>query len=83
MAVECMGAGVTNSIVWPDGVENAATAFCLMVEDPHFRDEAGFDYRLQSDSPCVEAGATVWAAGMQDLYGNPTNHLSAGGYRCL
>ena len=39
--------------------------------DPRFVDAANGNYRLSSDSPCINAGANSYAVGETDLDGNP------------
>ena len=48
-----------------------------MFADPRFADAAGGDYSLASDSPAVDAGAFIAAAGTTDLAGQP--RAQAGG----
>jgi Immunoglobulin domain/Regulator of chromosome condensation (RCC1) repeat/Immunoglobulin I-set domain/NHL repeat len=56
----------TNSCTTPDpgGVGNTTN-------DPAFVDYAGGDYRLQFNSPCINAGANTFVAGAVDLDGAP------------
>ncbi len=48
----------------PGGIGN-------VTNDPQFVDAAAGDYRLQSISPCIDAGANAFVSGTTDLDGNP------------
>ena len=48
----------------PPGEENIA-------RDPRFADAANGDFRLQENSPCVNAGLNLLAVGTTDVDGNP------------
>ena len=80
------GGTVLNSIVWSnlngnvDGADEAVFAYtCIdpapegtvvFAYDPRFVDWVGRDYRLASNSPCVEQGLNAgWMAGAADLVG--------------
>ena len=56
----------TNSCTMPDpgGTGNIAS-------DPLFADAAAGNYRLQSNSPCLDAGNNAYVAGTTDLDGSP------------
>ncbi len=56
----------TNSCTTPDpgGTGNIA-------DDPLFADAAAGDYRLQTNSPCLDAGDNAFVQGATDLDGNP------------
>jgi hypothetical protein len=61
------GGTFQNSCTWPDpgGVGN-------ITNDPQFVDAAAGDYRLQSNSPCINTGINQdWMIGATDLDGNP------------
>lgn len=46
--------------------------------DPLFVDALAGDYRLQSDSPCLNAGTNLpWMSAATDLAGNPRIHFGA------
>lgn len=54
-----------------------------LVAFPKFADEAGGDFRLLGDSPCIDAGSDANAAGDSDLWGNTRvqgAHVDIGAY---
>ena len=64
---------VTYTCLWPEqeGVEASETAH-VIVADPLFVNAAADDYRIQSLSPCRNAGKNgTWDATSLDLDGNP------------
>ena len=64
--VNYIGSVFTSSCAWPlpSGVGNISNA-------PLFIDPLNGNYRLQSSSPCINAGNNAYAAGTTDLDGNP------------
>lgn len=48
----------------PDGTGN-------ITNDPQFVDAAGGDYRLSTNSPCIDRGVNIHVQGTTDLDGNP------------
>ncbi|MCX6994207.1 MAG: right-handed parallel beta-helix repeat-containing protein [Kiritimatiellaeota bacterium] len=61
----------TNCCTSPDIVSAFATAVNTITNDPLFINTATNDFRLQPDSPCINAGVNrEWMEGAQDYYGN-------------
>ncbi|MCX6992134.1 MAG: right-handed parallel beta-helix repeat-containing protein [Kiritimatiellaeota bacterium] len=59
----------TNCCTSPQIVSANATAVNTITNDPRFVNNAT-DFRLQSDSPCINAGVNRgWMEGVRDLYG--------------
>ncbi|MCX6992668.1 MAG: right-handed parallel beta-helix repeat-containing protein [Kiritimatiellaeota bacterium] len=60
----------TNCCTSPSIVTNTATEVNTVTNDPRFVNNAT-DFRLQSDSPCINAGVNrAWMEGANDCYGN-------------
>ena len=70
-----------NSVIYPDGVFASTVRYSLTVTlkegagniagDPRFMDSAAGDWRLMSNSPCINVGTSQeWMTGSLELIGN-------------
>ncbi|MCX6992889.1 MAG: hypothetical protein NT011_07070 [Kiritimatiellaeota bacterium] len=61
----------TNCLTSPNIVHACASAVNTITNDPRYVNAATGDFRLQSDSPCINAGVNRdWMEGARDFYGN-------------
>jgi hypothetical protein len=66
---DCYQCTLTNCCT-PSLVNNGVPVNCI-TNPPAFVDMADGNYRLQTGSPCIDAGTNVYAPGSVDLDGNP------------
>jgi hypothetical protein len=52
-------------------LEQPTSGFGNITNDPVFVNPAGADYRLNSNSPCINTGNNAYVSGTNDLDGNP------------
>ena len=60
----------TSIFVTASNFYNAKLTNCW-TSDPRFANQAGGDYHLQSNSPCINAGNNIYVSTANDLDGNP------------
>ncbi len=73
----CISSLNTGSAITGDGGSRQTVA-CYFGDDPKFVDPENGDYRIATDSPCVDAGNAAYAP-EKDYYGSPRYAMTYGG----